>query len=81
MGRIFVAARALGLAQACLDAGAHGRRVVDAAVGYRLPNRFGFVTLEGRNLLDEEFKFQDTDPANPQIYPERLILARFTLAF
>jgi tetratricopeptide (TPR) repeat protein len=55
--------------------------VVDAAISYRLPKRFGIITLEAKNLLDEEFKFQDTDPANPHIYPERLIFAKFTLAF
>jgi hypothetical protein len=37
--------------------------------------------LEARNLFDEEFKFQDTDPANPRISPESLILARCTLVF
>lgn len=55
--------------------------VVDAAVGYRLPKRFGLLTVEVKNLFDEEFNFQDTDPANPTIYPERLILGRLTLSF
>jgi hypothetical protein len=39
------------------------------------------ASIEARNLFDEEFKFQDTDPSNPVIYPERFIFARFTLAF
>ncbi len=55
--------------------------VIDASISYRLPKRWGLITIEAKNLLDEEFKFQDTDPANPQIYPEALISARFTLAF
>jgi tetratricopeptide (TPR) repeat protein len=55
--------------------------VMDASISYRLPNRRGLVTIEARNLLDEGFKFQDTDPANPVIYPERLIYAKFTFAF
>jgi len=55
--------------------------IVDASVGYRLPRRWGLITLEARNLLDERFRFQDTDPANPQIAPERLILLRFTLSY
>jgi outer membrane receptor protein involved in Fe transport len=54
--------------------------VADASIGYRLPRRWGIITVEARNLFDEEFKFQDTDPANPSIYPERLILAKFTLS-
>jgi hypothetical protein len=37
--------------------------------------------VEARNLFDENFRFQDTDPANPDIYPERLILGKITLAF
>jgi tetratricopeptide (TPR) repeat protein len=55
--------------------------VVDASVGYRLPKRYGLITVEANNLFDETFRFQDTDPANPRIMPERLILAKFTLSF
>jgi tetratricopeptide (TPR) repeat protein len=55
--------------------------VFDAAVGFRFPNRYGMFTLEVKNLFDEEIKFQDTDPANPTIYPERLALVRLTLSF
>jgi tetratricopeptide (TPR) repeat protein len=55
--------------------------VVDASIGYRLPRRLGLVTIEAKNLFDEEFKFQDTDPENPRISPESLILVRLTLAF
>jgi tetratricopeptide (TPR) repeat protein len=55
--------------------------VMDASVSYRLPKRLGIITIEARNLLDEDFKFQDTDPANPFIYPERLIYTKFTFAF
>jgi hypothetical protein len=39
------------------------------------------VTVEIRNLLDQQFRFQDTDPANPSITPERFVFMRFTLAF
>lgn len=55
--------------------------IVDAAVRYRLPKRRGFITVEARNLFDERFRFQDTDPANPQIQPSRSVLVRITLAF
>jgi hypothetical protein len=55
--------------------------IVDAAVSYRLPQRWGLIELSVRNLFDERFRFQDQDPANPSIYPERLLLARFTLSF
>lgn len=55
--------------------------VVDTSIGYRLPKRLGLITLTARNLFDNKFKFQDTDPATPQINPKRLIFARLTLAF
>ncbi len=52
----------------------------DASLGYRLPKRLGLVTVEGRNLFDRSFKFQDTDHNNPTIEPERTVLFRLTLA-
>jgi outer membrane receptor for ferrienterochelin and colicin len=58
--------------------------VVDAAIRYRLPKRWGFITIGVRNLFDENFKFQDTDvfqenAVSPFIQPDRLIFARVTL--
>ncbi|SPD75778.1 TonB-dependent receptor [uncultured Desulfobacterium sp.] len=55
--------------------------VMDASLGYRLPRRLGLISVEARNLFHDNSKFQDTDPGNPGIAPERLILARFTFAF
>jgi hypothetical protein len=55
--------------------------VVDASIGYRLPNRWGLITLEAKNLLDERFRFQDTDAGNPTIAPGRVILLKLTLAY
>ena len=55
--------------------------VTDASIGYRLPNRMGIVSVEGKNLFDKKAKFQDTDPANPSHAYDRLILFRFTLSF
>ena len=55
--------------------------VMDAFVGYRLPNRRGLLSLNADNLLDERFQFQDVDPTNPSLFPERLISFRFTVAF
>lgn len=54
---------------------------VDAFLAYRLPKRRGSLSLNADNLLDERFQFQDVDPANPSLFPERLISLRFTLAF
>jgi len=55
--------------------------VIDAALRYRLPRRLGTVTIEAKNLFDEEFKFQDTDPGNPAILPEQIVSARLTVTF
>lgn len=55
--------------------------VVDASIGYRLPHRMGLLSLDARNLFDNHFHFQDTDPRSPTVSPRRLILFRFTLAF
>ena len=54
--------------------------LVDATVGYRLPNRWGIVTLEGKNLFDQSFRYQDTDHDNPSIQPSRTVVFRFTLS-
>jgi outer membrane receptor protein involved in Fe transport len=55
--------------------------LVDAAIRYRLPKRRGFATLGVKNLFDEEFKFQELDPATRTIQRDRLIFGRLTLAF
>ncbi len=55
--------------------------VVDAKVGYRLPNRWGNISLEIKNLFDKKFKYQDIDPTNPRIVSERHIYARLRLLF
>jgi outer membrane receptor protein involved in Fe transport len=55
--------------------------VMDASLSYRLPKRWGIVSIEVKNLFDESFRFQDTDPSNPSIVPESWVLARFTLDF
>jgi len=55
--------------------------VVDASISYRLPKRLGVITLGVKNLFDRSFRFQDTDPVNPQMRPDRLVFGKFTLAF
>jgi tetratricopeptide (TPR) repeat protein len=53
--------------------------VCDAAVGYRLPKRYGRLAFEIKNLFDEQFRFQDTDPGNPLIKPARLAVLTLTV--
>ena len=54
--------------------------VVDAALTYRLPNRYGFISAGGANLTDKHFSFYDTDVRNPTLQPRRMLFARITLA-
>jgi tetratricopeptide (TPR) repeat protein len=55
--------------------------IVDAAVSYRLPKRYGFISVGVTNLFDEEFDYFDSDIVNPVIQPDRSIFGRITLAF
>lgn len=52
--------------------------VADAAIGYRIPKRFGRFMFEIKNLFDTKFKIQDTDPAHPRMRPSRLAVLTFT---
>jgi tetratricopeptide (TPR) repeat protein len=54
--------------------------IFDASVAYRFPRRLGSVAVEAKNLFAEKFQFQDTDPGNPQIMPDRLLLVRLSLS-
>jgi tetratricopeptide (TPR) repeat protein len=53
----------------------------DAAISYRLPKRFGFITVGAKNLFDKSFKYFDTDPVSPAIQPDRMIYGKVTLSF
>jgi len=55
--------------------------VLDAEISYKLKNQRGIVSLVGKNLADENFVFQDTDPANPRILPGRYALIRYQFRF
>ena len=54
---------------------------VDAGIGYRLPRRYGILSLEARNLFDKSFRYQDPDPVSPTVQPERMVLFKITLSF
>jgi tetratricopeptide (TPR) repeat protein len=60
--------------------------LVDASIGYRLPNRKGILSLEARNLFDEYFLFQHINFSTSQavdsrFVPTRTIVARITFNF
>jgi tetratricopeptide (TPR) repeat protein len=57
--------------------------IVDAAVTWRLPERYGFISVAATNILDERFQFFENGGvtnANPTVQPARTVLARLTLA-
>lgn len=54
---------------------------LDAKIGYQLPRRLGRISIEARNILDEDFQFQDTDLGQMDIYPERVVIAKIAVAF
>ena len=62
--------------------------ILDAMIGYRLPKRSGILSVEGRNLLNEDFFFrninlqQSEQPLYNQRYsPDRTFFVRLTLNF
>ena len=60
--------------------------VADAAVGYRLPKRYGLLSLETQNIFNQNFRFQssfdpDIEPRASLFEPERAVFARVSLWF
>ena len=67
--------------EAGFQSGSDNFWLVDAAISYRLPKRYGFITVGVTNLFDTKFKFFDVDSENPAIQPARAVFAKITLAF
>ncbi len=55
--------------------------VVGIMTGYRLPKRYGFLSIRIENLFDEHFNFQETDQKQPLFEKERRIIGGLTLNF
>jgi len=53
---------------------------VNAGVSYRLPKRYGFITVGATNLFDTKFKYYDPDLNNSSIQPKRMFFTRLTIA-
>ena len=66
-----------------VEPGSDGFWLLDGIVAYRLPRRAGTISLEGTNLFDEEFQFQEIDQAifSPRFVPETQIRLRFSVSF
>ena len=54
--------------------------LVDAAISYRFPKRYGFVTLGVKNLFDEEFDYYEVDRKNLRIQQDTQVFVKLTLA-
>jgi tetratricopeptide (TPR) repeat protein len=54
--------------------------LVDAAINYRLPKRYGFITLGVSNLFDENFNYFEVDDENTLFQPDRLVFGKITIA-
>jgi tetratricopeptide (TPR) repeat protein len=55
--------------------------LVDAQLSYRLPRRYGLVSVGVKNLFDRHFRFHEPDPTNPTVYPERFLYMKLELSF
>ncbi len=61
--------------------------LVDVGLGYRLPKRWGILSLEASNVFDKQFRFQDyafqagDQTTNPRFIPERTIFGRLVINF
>ncbi len=69
-----------------LNIGKEGFFLVDAVLGFRLPNRRGILSFEARNLLDEQFLYRNanfylSEPTLPRFLPARTLFLRATLNF
>lgn len=53
---------------------------VDAALNYRLPKRYGFITVGATNLGDDKFKYYEVEIKNPHLVPSRTVFVKVTLA-
>lgn len=70
------------------NVGVDGFVLLDTAIGYRLPKRRGILSLEGRNLFNEDFFYRNINlqQSEPNFYnlrysPDRTFFLRLTLNF
>jgi len=59
--------------------------IIDTAIGYRLPNRWGIISFGIKNLLNEKFNFEDVDYAGgalaPQFQPDRVLYGKIIFSY
>jgi tetratricopeptide (TPR) repeat protein len=60
------------------EAGQDDFWLLDAGISYRFPKRYGIASFGGTNLLNQHFKYQETDFRNASIIPSRGVFGRLT---
>ncbi len=60
--------------------------ILDAAIGYRLPNRWGILSFGIKNLLNEQFNFEELNTTTgatvaSQFQPDRMLFGQITLSY
>jgi outer membrane receptor protein involved in Fe transport len=60
--------------------------VLDAAIGYRLPKRWGILSFGIKNLLNEQFNFEEVNTTTgatvaTQFQPDRMLFGQITLSY
>lgn len=55
--------------------------LLGAGASYRFPRRYGLVAVGVANLLDQNFRFFETDLRNSSLQPGRTVYGRISLAF
>jgi len=55
--------------------------VLGMMASYRLPKRYGFVSIRVENLFNQQYNFQETDLRRPLFEKERRIIGGLTLNF
>jgi outer membrane receptor protein involved in Fe transport len=84
---LFARIKATYVDQEVQELGENDFTIVDAGIGYRLPNRYGIIQLEAKNLLDKKFMYfgsagrSPRQEESPLFIPERLISFKVTLSY
>jgi hypothetical protein len=65
----------------CCESGRSEFWLLDAAISYRLPNRYGTLMVGATNINNNRFNYQETDFNNPTLQQGRMFFARLNLSF
>ncbi len=55
--------------------------ITDVLLQFRLPDRYGILSVGARNVFDNNIDVLETDPLNPRVATKRLVTGSFSLTF